>query len=55
MPKQIFKKRNMIYYNFGGNHAFHRAVTRGKNSPCWNGYHRVKGTSKYSKGSCAKN
>jgi hypothetical protein len=55
MPGQTFKKKNMMYYNFGGHHAFHRAVKRGKNSPCWDGYHRVKGTSRYSKGSCAKN
>ena len=26
-----------------------------KRSICWKGYHRVKGTSPYSKGSCAKN
>ena len=50
MPKQTFKKKNMVYYNFGSHHAFHRAVKRGNNSPCWSGYHRVKGTSRYSKG-----
>ena len=26
-----------------------------KKSICWKGYHRVKGTRPYSKGSCAKN
>ncbi len=26
-----------------------------RKSICWKGYHRVRGTSPYSKGSCAKN
>ena len=28
---------------------------RGKKGPCWEGYHRVKGTKKFAPGSCAKN